>query len=120
MRFPLLVSILVHRTYLCDESVALQALSQGLASFSTQIIGAGVDHCDTAVGLQAVSQDDTTTCLQLAAFHSLHVDLCDGIVSYFLDGNSTEGLEVRLFNDGNEELTNVLIQRIGSDVDLCT
>ena len=63
MRFLLLASTLVHKTYLCDGSVALQAISQGLASFNTQIIQAGVDHCDTAVGLQAVGQDDTTACL---------------------------------------------------------
>ena len=120
MRFLLLASILVHKTYLCDGSVALKTLSQGLASFNTQIIGADSDHCDTAVGLQAVGQDATTTCLQLAAFHSLHVDLCDGIVSYFLDRNSTERLEMRLLNDWNEDLANLLIQIIGSDVDLCT
>ena len=50
-------------THLCYRGVALEALSQGLASFNTKIIQAGVDHCDTAVGLQAVGQDDTTACL---------------------------------------------------------
>ena len=63
MLFLLLASTLVHKTYLCDGSVAVQAISQGLASFNTQIIRADSDHCDTAVGLQAMGQDDTTTCL---------------------------------------------------------
>ena len=45
MRVLLLASTLVHKSYLCDGSVALQAISQGLASLSTQIIGAGVDLC---------------------------------------------------------------------------
>ena len=63
MRFLLLANKLVHKTYLYDGSVALQAISQGLASFSTQIIRADSDLCDTAVGLQAVGQDDTTACL---------------------------------------------------------
>ena len=43
IRFLLLASTLVHKTYLCDGSVTLQAISQGLASFNTQIIGADVD-----------------------------------------------------------------------------
>ena len=46
MRFLLLLaSTLVHKTYLCDGSVALQAISQGLASFNTQIVGTDVDLC---------------------------------------------------------------------------
>ena len=45
MRFLLLASTLVHKTYLCDGGVALETLSQGLASFNTQIIRAGVDLC---------------------------------------------------------------------------
>ena len=45
MRFLLLASALVHKTYLCDGSVALQALSQSLASFNTQIIRADSDLC---------------------------------------------------------------------------
>ena len=74
-------------THLCNRGVALETLSQGLAYFNTQIIGADVDHCDTAVGLQAVSQDDTTTRPQLTV---LHVYPCDGVVSYLFDGNATE------------------------------
>ena len=45
MRFLLLASAIVHKAYLCDGSVALQAISQGLASFSTQIIGPDIDRC---------------------------------------------------------------------------
>ena len=43
MRFLLLASALVQKTYLYDRGVALEALSQGHASFHTQIIGADVD-----------------------------------------------------------------------------
>ena len=43
MHFVLLASTLVHKTYLYDRGVALEALSQGHASFHTQIIGADVD-----------------------------------------------------------------------------
>ena len=43
MRFLLLASTLVYKTYLCDGGVALEALSQGLASFNTKVIRAGVD-----------------------------------------------------------------------------
>ena len=46
MRFLLLASAIVHKAYLCDGSVDLQAISQGLASFNTQIIGPDVDLCD--------------------------------------------------------------------------
>ena len=45
MHFLLLASTLVHKTYLCYGSVALQAISQGLATFTTQIIGADVHLC---------------------------------------------------------------------------
>ena len=86
-RILLLACSIEYKTHLCNSGVAFQALSQGLSSFNTQIIGAGVDHCDTAIGLQAVSQDDTTTRPQLTV---LHVHPCDGVVSYLFDGNVTE------------------------------
>ena len=52
MRFLLLASTLVHKTHLCDGSVARQALSQGLASFNTQIIGADSDLCSISKASQ--------------------------------------------------------------------
>ena len=52
MRFLPLASTLVHKSYLCDGSVALEAISQGHASFNTQINGADIDLFHMTAGNQ--------------------------------------------------------------------
>ena len=54
-------------------------------------------------------QNDASAGLQPRCISALEVQGSDGVVADLLDGNAAEGLEVRLVDDGDEELGSVRI-----------
>ena len=61
-------------------------------------------------------QNDASAGLQLRSISALEVQGSDGVVTDLLDGNAAEDFKVRLFNNGEEELSCVCIQPIGENV----
>jgi hypothetical protein len=59
-----------------------------------------------------MSKYNATTCLQPLPLAALEVQLGDSVLADLLDGNAAEDFEMRLVNDGEEELSSVRIETI--------
>ena len=66
-----------------------------------------------------MGQNDASAGLQLRSSSALEAQSGDGVVADLLDGNAAEGLEVRLVDDGDEELGSVRIcEAVAADIHL--
>ena len=66
-----------------------------------------------------MGQNDASTGLQPGSISALEIQGGDGVVSDLFDGNATEGLEVGLVHNGNEELGSVCIcEVVAADINL--